>query len=165
MPVRRHGIKIYSKHLQSVRDTSVRNMTPFVSELDESTVSQFIIYVFFDVTTSVSFLRGSNTQLRDVTAGPFTAGPLSDVTPLQCTADPTPEPHGRTSSRGPSHSFLVVTSIATIGTFEATRFYSKLCIFIAMSMYSYCMFMYLHSASWLSSATLTKVFPCFSRQL
>ena len=61
---------------------------------------------FFDVTTSnVSFLRGSNTQLRDVTAGPFTAGPLSDVTPLQCTADPTPEPHGRTRSRGPSHSF------------------------------------------------------------
>ena len=77
----------------------------------------------FDVTTSnVSFLRGSNTQLRDVTAGPFTAGPLSDVTPLQCTADPTPEPHGQTSSRAPSHSFLVVTSIATIGTFEATRF-------------------------------------------
>ena len=73
----------------------------------------------FDVTTSnVSFLRGSNTQLRDVTAGP-----LSDVTPPQCTADPTPEPHGRTSSRGPSHSFLVVRSIATIGTFEATRFF------------------------------------------
>ena len=82
------------------------------------------ITLFFDVTTSnVSFLRGSKTQLRDVTAGPFTAGPLSDVTPLQCTADPTPEPHGRTSSRGPSYSFLVVTSIATIGTFEATRFW------------------------------------------
>ena len=31
-----------------------------------------------------------------------------------------------------------------------------LCIF-----YSYCMFMYLHSASWHSSATLTGVFPCF----
>ena len=62
----------------------------------------------FDVTTSnVSFLRESNTQLRDVTAGPFTAGPLSDVTPLQCTADPTPEPHGRTRSRGLSHSFWV----------------------------------------------------------
>jgi hypothetical protein len=30
-----------------------------------------------------------------------------------------------------------------------------------MSMYSYCMFMYLHRASWHSSATLTEVFPCF----
>ena len=30
-----------------------------------------------------------------------------------------------------------------------------------MSMYSYCMFMYLHRASWQSSATLTEVFPCF----
>ena len=75
--------------------------------------------IYFDVTSNVSFLRGSNTQLRDVTAGP-----LSDVTLLQCTADPTPEPRDRTSSRGPSHSFLVVTSIATIGTFEATRFFN-----------------------------------------
>ena len=30
-----------------------------------------------------------------------------------------------------------------------------------MSMYSYCMFMYPHRASWHSSATLTEVFPCF----
>jgi hypothetical protein len=30
-----------------------------------------------------------------------------------------------------------------------------------MSMYSYCMFMYLHRASWQSSATLTEVFTCF----
>ena len=30
-----------------------------------------------------------------------------------------------------------------------------------MSMYSYCMFMYLHRANWHSSATLTEVFPCF----
>jgi hypothetical protein len=30
-----------------------------------------------------------------------------------------------------------------------------------MSMYSYYMFMYLHHASWHSSATLTEVFPCF----
>jgi hypothetical protein len=30
-----------------------------------------------------------------------------------------------------------------------------------MSMYFYCMFIYLHRASWHSSATLTKVFPCF----
>jgi len=30
-----------------------------------------------------------------------------------------------------------------------------------MSMYSYCMFMYLHRASCHSSATLTEVFPCF----
>jgi hypothetical protein len=29
-----------------------------------------------------------------------------------------------------------------------------------MSMYSYCIFMYLHRASWNSSATLTEVFPC-----
>jgi len=28
-------------------------------------------------------------------------------------------------------------------------------------MYSYCMFMYLHRASWHSSATLNEVFPCF----
>jgi hypothetical protein len=33
--------------------------------------------------------------------------------------------------------------------------------FIVMSMYSYCMFMYLHRASWHSSATLTEVFLCF----
>jgi hypothetical protein len=30
-----------------------------------------------------------------------------------------------------------------------------------MSLYSYCMFMYLNRASWHSSATLTEVFPCF----
>ena len=30
-----------------------------------------------------------------------------------------------------------------------------------MSMYSYCMFMYLHRASRHSLATLTEVFPCF----
>jgi hypothetical protein len=30
-----------------------------------------------------------------------------------------------------------------------------------MSMYSYCMFMYLKRASWHSSATLTEVLPCF----
>jgi hypothetical protein len=29
-------------------------------------------------------------------------------------------------------------------------------------MYSYFMFMYLHRASWHTSATLTEVFPCFS---
>ena len=28
-------------------------------------------------------------------------------------------------------------------------------------MYSYCTFMYLHRASWHSSATLTEGFPCF----
>jgi len=33
--------------------------------------------------------------------------------------------------------------------------------FIVMSIYSYCMFMYLHRANWHSSATLTEVFPCF----
>ena len=36
-----------------------------------------------------------------------------------------------------------------------------LCIFVVMSVYSYCMFMYLHRASWHSSAILTEVFPCF----
>jgi len=34
-----------------------------------------------------------------------------------------------------------------------------------MSVYSYFMFMYLHRASWHSSATLTEVFPCFSSVL
>ena len=33
--------------------------------------------------------------------------------------------------------------------------------FIVMSVYSYCMFMYLHRASWHSLATMTEVFPCF----
>jgi len=33
--------------------------------------------------------------------------------------------------------------------------------FFVMSMYSYCMFMYLHRAIWHSSSTLTEVFPCF----
>jgi len=32
---------------------------------------------------------------------------------------------------------------------------------MVMSMYSYCMFTYLHRASWPSSATLTEVFLCF----
>ena len=40
-------------------------------------------------------------------------------------------------------------------------FHCNLCIFIVMSVYSYYMFMYLHRASWHSSATLTEVFPCF----
>jgi hypothetical protein len=44
--------------------------------------------------------------------------------------------------------------------FSITR--CNLCIFIFMSTYSYCMFMYLHRASWHSSATLTEGFPCFS---
>jgi hypothetical protein len=30
-----------------------------------------------------------------------------------------------------------------------------------MSIYSYCMFLYLHCASWQSSATLTEIFPCY----
>jgi len=37
-----------------------------------------------------------------------------------------------------------------------------LCIFVLMSKYSYCIFMYLHRANWHSSATLTEVFPCSS---
>ena len=39
--------------------------------------------------------------------------------------------------------------------------YCNLCIFIVMYTYSYCMFIYLHRASWHSSATPTEVFPCF----
>jgi hypothetical protein len=39
--------------------------------------------------------------------------------------------------------------------------YCNLSIFIVMSIYSYCMFMYLHRASWHSSATLTEVFQRF----
>jgi hypothetical protein len=35
-------------------------------------------------------------------------------------------------------------------------------ILIVMSIYSYCMFTYLHRASWHSSATLTEVFRAFS---
>jgi len=34
-------------------------------------------------------------------------------------------------------------------------------MFIVMSVYSYCMFIYLHRANWHSSAILTEVFPCF----
>jgi hypothetical protein len=34
-------------------------------------------------------------------------------------------------------------------------------VFLLLSVYSYCLFMYLHLASWHSSATPTKVFPCF----
>ena len=83
----------------------------------------------FDVTTSnVSFLRGSNTQLRDVTAGPFTAEPLSDVTPLQCTADPTLEPHGRTRSRGPSHLFWVPIRCHVNSLLQSARL--KLLVFV-----------------------------------
>jgi hypothetical protein len=40
-------------------------------------------------------------------------------------------------------------------------FSTNLCIFIFISRYSYCIFMYLHRARWHSSATLTEVFPCF----
>ena len=40
------------------------------------------------------------------------------------------------------------------------RQHFNLYIFIFISIYSYCVFMYLHRASWNSSATLTEVFPC-----
>jgi len=33
-------------------------------------------------------------------------------------------------------------------------------VFLLLCLYSYCMFMYLHRASWHSSATLTEVSPC-----
>ena len=39
--------------------------------------------------------------------------------------------------------------------------YRSIYVFIVMYVYSYCMFMYLHRASWHSSATLIEVFPCF----
>jgi len=51
--------------------------------------------------------------------------------------------------------------ITYISSFETQSFLCLLCIFIVMSVYSYCMFMYLHRAGWHSSATLTEVFPCF----
>jgi hypothetical protein len=34
-------------------------------------------------------------------------------------------------------------------------------MYFLLCLYSYCMCMYLHRASWHSSATLTEVFPCF----
>ena len=40
-------------------------------------------------------------------------------------------------------------------------YFSRLCTFIITSTYSYFMFMYLHRASWHSSATLNEVYPCF----
>ena len=89
----------------SLNKPSGSDVAKVTSYLCVCKMSSFL--AFFDVTSNVSFLRGSNTQLRDVTAGPFTAGPLPDVTPLQSTAGPTPEHHGRTRSRGPSHSFWV----------------------------------------------------------
>ena len=62
-----------------------------------------------------------------------------------------------------SHSFLFFGfhffCLCTYGCIPVS--YCNLCIFIVMSMYSYCMFMYLHRASWHSSATLTEGFPCF----
>jgi len=42
---------------------------------------------------------------------------------------------------------------------KTQSFMYLLCIFIVMSMFIYCMFMYLHRASWHSSATLTEA--CF----
>jgi hypothetical protein len=39
--------------------------------------------------------------------------------------------------------------------------YCNLCVFIFMSVYSYCMFNDLHHASWHACATLTEVFQCF----
>ena len=35
------------------------------------------------------------------------------------------------------------------------------CLYIIVCLCSFCMFMYLHRASWHSSATMTEVFPCF----
>jgi hypothetical protein len=40
-------------------------------------------------------------------------------------------------------------------------FNTAIYVFYFISMYFCCMFMYLHRASWHSSATLTEVFPCF----
>jgi hypothetical protein len=46
---------------------------------------------------------------------------------------------------------------------DRSRFHCicNLYIFFVMSMYSYCMFTYLHCASWHTSATLTEVSLCF----
>ena len=55
-----------------------------------------IYYKFWRDNVYCFVLTGSNTQERDVTTSP-----LPDVTSLQSTSDPTPEPHRRSSSRGP----------------------------------------------------------------
>jgi hypothetical protein len=61
-----------------------------------------------------------------------------------------------------SHSFLFLSSICYQCIYGCICVsYCNLCTFIVMSTYSYCMFMYLHRASWHSSATMTEVFPCF----
>jgi len=56
---------------------------------------------------------------------------------------------------------LIVENVKLYSHNHETRTSHNLCIFIVMFMYSYCLFMYLHRASWHSSATLTEVFPCF----
>ena len=43
--------------------------------------------------------------------------------------------------------------------YEIYVFLCNLCIFTVMSIYSYCVFIYLKRASWHSSATLTELFP------
>jgi hypothetical protein len=42
-----------------------------------------------------------------------------------------------------------------------TVIYVFLLLCLIVRLYTYCMFMYLHRASWHSSAKLTEVFPCF----
>jgi hypothetical protein len=56
------------------------------------------------------------------------------------------------------NAFVIFFPIASF-TVLFLQTYSNLCIFIVMSMYSYCIFMYPYRASWHSSATLTEVFP------
>ena len=60
---------------------------------------------------------------------------------------------------------LLIYSLGSIFFYRYIYIYgcitSNLCIFIVMSVYSYCMFMYLPRANWHSSATLTEDFPSF----
>jgi hypothetical protein len=56
-----------------------------------------------------------------------------------------------------SHSLVPFS----INVYMVVLLFSNVIYVFFISMYSYCMFMYLHSARWHSSATLTEVFPCF----
>jgi len=77
----------------------------------------------------------------------------------------TPTGHHPVSKRN-AQKFVAVTAGHATGGEGGNKNYEQnyscnIRIFIFMSIYSYCMFMYLHRASWHSSATLAEGFPCF----
>jgi hypothetical protein len=84
---------------------------------------------------------------------------------LQCSDGPSNKMSNSTRRHIDNMKLLLIYSFGSIFLSMYIWLYSCLrlclCIFIVMSMYSYCKFMYLHRASWKSSATLTEVFPCF----